>query len=92
MNMKQKKQEPDQLHVELIDWKGQHVELVNDGSITTRICDDGGENRTILQTRAAFRGFVGSLTGLFNYRLDIAYGTWIDEDGFGHYEEEGDGE
>ena len=56
---------------------------------TAGICDDGGENRTILQTRAAFRGFVGGLTGLFNYRLDIAYGTWVDEDGFGHYEEEG---
>lgn len=92
MAQKQRKQGPDQLHVELVSWDGRRVELVNDGTLTTRCSDDGGEDINILQTRSAFHGFVGSLTELFNYTIDIAYRTWVDDNGFGHYEEEGDGE
>lgn len=86
---KKKKQEPDVLHIELLSWDERRIELENDGVMTTRVSSEGGEDINILQTRAAFRGFVGSLTELLNYTLDIAYGTWVDENGFGHYEEEG---
>ncbi len=85
-NRQQKKQEPDQLYVTLVDWKGNYVELQNDGTMTTREVDD--ETVNMLQTRAAFRGFVGSLTGLMNYKVYNAYGVWVDEMGFSHTTEE----
>ena len=87
--MKQKRQEPDQLCVTLEDWRGNRVELMNDGTLTTRYCDDGGDDKNILQTRAAFRGFVGSMTELFNYTIEEAHGEYVDEFGFNHVEEGG---
>ena len=83
----QRKPEPDQLHVELVDRLGNRVELVNDG-ISTEL-GAGSGRKSLLQTRTAFRGFVGGLTGLLGYEIDVAYGTWTDENGYGHYEEEG---
>ena len=87
MAIKQKKQEPDQLFVTLVDPKGNYIELQNDMTMTSREADD--ETVNILQTRAAFRGFVMSLTGLLNYKIDNAYGVWVDEWGFSHRVEEG---
>ena len=87
MAIKQKKQEPDQLFVTLVDPKGNYIELQNDMTMTSREADD--EMVNFLQTRAAFRGFVMSLTGLMNYKIENAWGTWADEYGFIHRVEEG---
>lgn len=87
--MKQRKQEPDRLFVTLEDWRGNRMELMNDGTLTTRYCDDGGEDKVLLQTRAAFRGFVGTLTGLFNYTIDDAHGENENEDAVLNFGEEG---
>ena len=87
--MKQRKQEPDVLHVGLISCDGRRVELDNDGVLTTRVDCEGVENVNILQTRAAFRGFVGSLTDLLNYTIEEAHGEYVDEFGFNHVEEGG---
>ena len=88
--MKQRKQEPDRLYVTLVDWRENRVELMNDGTLTTRYSDDGGEDKVLLQTRAAFRGFVGTLTGLFNYTIEDARGESVDEFGLNHVEEGGE--
>ena len=87
--MKQRKQEPDRLYVTLVDWRENRVELMNDGTLTTRYSDDGGEDKVLLQTRAAFRGFVGTLTGLFNYTIEDARGESVDEEVVMNFGEEG---
>ncbi|MBP3762913.1 MAG: hypothetical protein J6I49_03415 [Bacteroidales bacterium] len=79
--MRQRKQEPDRLYVEVEDWRGNVAELMNDGTLTTRYCSDGGDDKNILQTRAAFRGFVGCLTELLGYKVNSGYGEWDDEEG-----------
>lgn len=88
--MKQRKQEPDVLHVGLISCDGRRVELDNDGVLTTRVDCEGVENVNILQTRAAFRGFVGSLTELLNYTLEEAEGSWEEDYGQRSGEEGGE--
>ena len=79
--MRQRRQEPDVLRVTLEDWRGHRVDMDNDGTITTRYCTDDGDDRLILQTRAAFRGFVGSLTDLLNYTIVDGSGEWNEEGG-----------
>ena len=68
--MKQLSQECKELYVSLKNWEGSETQLMNDGQMTTRFVLDGGnDDKRILQTRSAFRGFVMALTELMGYEL-----------------------
>lgn len=85
--MKQQNQESKELYVSLKNWEGNEVRLMNDGQMTTRFVLDGeGDDKKILQTRSAFRGFVMALTELMGYEL---YDTWTDSV-YGESEEGGE--
>ncbi len=77
---KQMNLESKELYVSLKNWEGSETQLMNDGQMTTRFVLDGGnDDKRILQTRSAFRGFVMALTELMGYELcdtwtDLAYG------------------
>ena len=86
MAQKTRKPEPDQLYVTLVDPRGGYVELRND-NVTTAREEDHEDQVTILQPRVAFRGFIGSLTELLGYKIENAYGVWVDETGFAREEE-----
>ncbi|MBR1644290.1 MAG: hypothetical protein IJ684_02835 [Bacteroidales bacterium] len=81
MNTRQRGQEPDRLTVVLKDDLKERMELMNDGSVTTYYDEEGDEVYRILQTRSAFRGFVGSLTELMGYVMVDGYGEWDEEGG-----------
>lgn len=74
--MKQLNQECRELYVSLKNWEGSETQLMNDGQMTTRFVLDGGnDDKRILQTRSAFRGFVMALTELMGYELND---TWTE--------------
>lgn len=74
--MKQLNQECNELYVSLKNWEGSETQLMNDGQMTTRFVLDGGnDDKKILQTRSAFRGFVMALTELMGYELND---TWTE--------------
>lgn len=74
--MKQLNQECKELYVSLKNWEGSETQLMNDGQMTTRFVLDGGnDDKKILQTRSAFRGFVMALTELMGYELND---TWTE--------------
>lgn len=81
MNTRQRRQEPDRLTVVLKDNLRYRIKLMNDGSVTTHYDEEGDEVCRILQTRSAFRGFVGSLTELMGYEMVDGYGEWDEEGG-----------
>ena len=84
---KQVNQESKELYVLLKNWEGSETQLMNDGQMTTRFVLDGGDDdKRILQTRSAFRGFVMALTALMGYEL---YDTWTDQ-AYGESEEGGE--
>lgn len=89
--MKQRKQEPDNLYVEVICPNGLSLELKNDG-VSTQLIEYGESVKTVLQPRAAFRGFVGSLSELLGYHTEKAWGEWADEEGLVPRGEEEGGE
>lgn len=67
---KQMNLESKELYVSLKNWEGNETQLMNDGQMTTRFVLDGGiDDKRILQTRSAFRGFVMALTELMGYEL-----------------------
>lgn len=77
---KQLNQDSKELYVSLKNREGSETQLMNDGQMTTRFVLDGGnDDKKILQTRSAFRGFVMALTELMGYDLndswtDLTYG------------------
>lgn len=73
---KQLNLESKELYVSLKNWEGSETLLMNDGQMTTRFVLDGGnDDKKILQTRSAFRGFVMALTELMGYELN---NSWTD--------------
>lgn len=71
---------PGLLCVELRTWDGKTVHLENNGIVTNRLVGDDGEAVSVMQGRAAFRGFVMGLTELLNYELVDAYDPEREED------------
>lgn len=72
--------EPKQVSVEIRTAAGRHITLTNDGISTTRT-EDGDASRTILlQSRTAFRGFVGALTELMGWSITDAWDSSSDSD------------
>lgn len=74
---KQLNQESKELWVSLKGREGGETQLMNDGQMTTRyVLGGGNDDKKILQTRSAFRGFVMALTELMGYELDD---TWTEQ-------------
>ena len=72
--------EPEVLAVDLLSCDGKKLHLENDGVLTVRPIDEV-DDKSMLQTRSAFRGFVATLTELMNYTLVSAYGYERGEEG-----------
>lgn len=64
-----KNEKPKKMYVVITDKNGIDATLVNDG-VTTAILP---ANKQVLQSQAAFRGFVGTMTELFGYTITKAW-------------------
>lgn len=72
--------EPKQVSVEIRTAADRHITLTNDGISTTRT-EEGDPTQTILlQSRTAFRGFVGALTQLMGWSITDAWDSTEDGD------------
>lgn len=78
-NSKNTTSEPKELYVHLEHLEGgEEVILMNNGVTTSRIPTNFGEQKKfVLQGGTAFRGFIGTITELFGYRIK---NTWTDND------------
>ena len=79
INSKTTSSKPKELYVHLENPEGgEEVILMNNGVTTSRIPTEFGEQKkVVLQGDTAFRGFIGTFTELFGYRIK---NTWTDND------------